>query len=101
MFQPDTHNPNESRYIELDGKQIPVTEEEAYHAYKRPLWAEHKRKETEKRCHDDNGNRCISDCSQCDKQRTGSVLSLDKLTSVGYWMRFIRMPGRFVWYRII
>ncbi|GHU62693.1 hypothetical protein AGMMS49983_04610 [Clostridia bacterium] len=40
------HNQDEKvqRYIEIDGEQILVTEE-VYRAYKRPLWAEHKRKE--------------------------------------------------------
>lgn len=69
-------------YVEIDDQQIPVTEE-VYRAYKRPLWAEHKRREREKRCRDANGNRCTNDCSQCDKQRTGSVLSLDKLAEDG------------------
>ena len=71
------------RYIEIDGQQIPVPEE-VYRAYKRPLWAEHKRKEREKRCIGSNGNRCAGDCSKCDKQRTGSVLSLDKFTDEGF-----------------
>lgn len=72
-----------THYLEIDGEQIPVTEE-VYRAYKRPLWAEHKRKEREKRCRNANGYRCTNDCSQCDKQRTGSVLSLDKLTEDGF-----------------
>jgi len=71
------------RFIEINGEQIPVTEE-VYRAYKRPLWAEHKRKEREKRCRDENGNRCIADCSKCDKQRIGSVLSLDRLIGDGF-----------------
>ena len=71
------------RYIEIDGQQIPVTEE-VYRAYKRPLWAAHKRKERERRCRDEHGNRCMKDCSQCNRQRTGSVLSLDKLTEDGF-----------------
>jgi RNA polymerase sigma factor (sigma-70 family) len=71
------------RFIEIDGQQISVTEE-VYRAYKRPLWAEHKRKEREKRCRDEKGNRCTKDCSKCDKQRTGSVLSLDKFAEEGF-----------------
>jgi len=35
---------NQSYYIEIDGEQIPVTEE-VYRAYKRPLWAERKRQQ--------------------------------------------------------
>ena len=74
---------NQRRYIEIDGQQIPVTED-VYRAFKRPAWAEHKRKEREKRCRDENGNRCTNDCSKCKKQRTGSVLSLDKFTDEGF-----------------
>lgn len=74
---------NQKRYIHINGKQIPVTEE-SYRAYKRPAWAERKRKEREKRCVTSNGKgdtkRCTGDCSKCDKQRTGSILSLDSLT---------------------
>lgn len=65
------------RFIEIDGQQIPVTEE-IYRAYKRPVWTEHKRKEREKRCRDEQGTRCVGDCSKCDKERTGGVLSLDR-----------------------
>ncbi|MBS4031636.1 MAG: sigma-70 family RNA polymerase sigma factor [Clostridiales bacterium] len=74
---------NQHRYIEIDGQQIPVSEE-VYRAYKRPAWAEHKRKEREIRCRDENGNRCTADCSNCNKQRTGSVLSMDRFTDEGF-----------------
>lgn len=74
---------NNQYYIEIDGQQIPVTEK-IYRDYKRPLWAEHKRREREKRCRDAIGKRCIDDCSQCDRQRTGGVLSLDKLAEDGF-----------------
>lgn len=74
---------NKQHYIPIDGQQIPVTEE-VYRAYNRPSWAEHKHKEREKRCRDENGNRCTKDCSKCNKQRTGSILSLDKFTEDGF-----------------
>lgn len=74
---------NQQFYIEIDGQQVPVTED-IYRAYKRPLWAEHKRRERKKRCRGVNGSRCTDDCSQCDRQRTGSVLSLDKLAEDGF-----------------
>jgi len=74
------------RYIPINEQQIPVTEE-SYRAYKRPAWAERKRIEREKRCVISNGRggtkRCTGDCSKCDKQRTGSVLSLDKFAEEG------------------
>lgn len=75
------------RFIEINGQQVPVTEE-VYHAYKQPTWAEHKRQEREKRCMVSTGRggtkRCESDCGKCDRQRTGSVLSLDRLTEDGF-----------------
>ncbi len=79
----DNQQPTTKRYIEIDGQQIPVTEE-VYRAYKRPAWAEHKRKEREKRCRNENGTCCNRDCSKCNKQRTGSILSLDKFTEDGF-----------------
>lgn len=74
---------NKQFHIEIDGEQVLVTEE-IYRAYKRPLWAEHKRRERATRCRNSNGNRCMDDCSRCSRQRTGSVLSLDKLTEDGF-----------------
>jgi len=71
------------RFITINGEKIHVSEA-VYRAYKRPIWAEHKRKDREKRCRDENGNRCTDNCSKCDKQRTGSVLSLDKFTEDGF-----------------
>ena len=76
-------NENVQRFIEIDGEQIPVTEE-IYRAYKRPLWAEHKRKERAKRCRDENGFRCTKDCRTCEKSREGSDLSLNKFNEEGY-----------------
>lgn len=74
------------RFIEINGQEIPVTEE-VYRAYKQPLWAEHKRKEREKRCVISDGKggtkRCDGDCSKCGKQRSGSILSLDGLADEG------------------
>jgi RNA polymerase sigma factor (sigma-70 family) len=89
FFMPinDNHPSISQRPLEIDGQQINATRD-VYLAYKRPAWAEHKRKEREKRCVISNGKgsikRCTGDCSKCDKQRTGSVLSLDKLTEVGF-----------------
>jgi DNA-directed RNA polymerase specialized sigma24 family protein len=79
------HNQDENvqRYIEIDGEQIPVTEE-VYRAYKRPLWAEHKRKERAKRCRNEYGFRCTNDCRTCNKLREGDVLSLDRFTEDGF-----------------
>lgn len=75
-------------FIEIDGEQVPVTEE-IYRAYKQPLWAEHKRKERSKRCQISNGRgglkRCEENCSQCPHQKNGSVLSLDCFEEDGYF----------------
>lgn len=83
MSKSDNPKSTKEYYLPIDGQEIPVSEE-VYRAYKRPLWAEHKRKEREKRCRDENGHRCTKDCSKCDKQRTGSVLSLDKFNEEGF-----------------
>jgi len=83
----DNHQTTTQRYIEIDGQQIPVTEE-VYRAYMRPVWAERKRREREKHCVISDGRggtkRCTDDCNRCDKQRTGSVLSLDKFMEDGF-----------------
>lgn len=83
---PNNENSKIRRYIEIDGQQIPVSEE-IYRAYKRPLWADHKRKEREKRCFISDGRggtkRCTGDCSVCQEQRTGNILSLDKFQEEG------------------
>ena len=74
-------------HLTIDNQVIEV-KEEVYRAYKQPLWAERKREEREKHCIISNGKggtkRCTADCSVCDKQRTGSVLSLDKFTDDGF-----------------
>lgn len=74
-------------HLTIENQVVEITEE-VYRAYKRPAWAEHKRKEREKRCLISNGKggtkRCTADCSQCTKQRTGSVLSLDKFNADGF-----------------
>ena len=63
-------------------EDVEVTEE-VYYAYKRPLWAEDKRKERASRCQISKGNgktkRCDGDCSQCEFFRSGTDLSLERL----------------------
>ncbi|WP_373486122.1 RNA polymerase sigma factor [Acetobacterium malicum] len=74
-------------HLTVNDQVIEVTEE-VYRAIKRPSWTERKRKEREKRCivsnDRDRTKRCTEDCSQCDNQRTGSVLSLDKFIDDGF-----------------
>jgi DNA-directed RNA polymerase specialized sigma24 family protein len=88
-FMPKSDNQKSinQHYIKIDGKKIYVTEE-VYRAYKRPAWAEHKRKEREKRCIISDGKgrtkRCTEDCSKCGKQRTGSALSLERFKEEGF-----------------
>ena len=79
----DNQQKSTQYYIEIEGKQIPVTEE-IYHAYKNPARAEQKRKQREWRCRDGRGVRCTKDCTQCEiygigKGPTGNILSLDAL----------------------
>jgi len=79
------HNQDENvqRFIEIDGEQIPVTEE-IYRAYKRPLWREHKEKERAKRCRDEKGNRCTKSCRECPKLRDGGDLSFERFIEDGF-----------------
>lgn len=78
---------NQQHYIEINGQQIPVTEE-VYRAYKRPIWAEHKRNDRQKLCQISDGKgglkRCTEDCSTCNRTKEGSFLSLDGLEEAGY-----------------
>ena len=74
---------NQQRYLEIDGEQIAVTEE-VYLAYMRPIWAEQKQREREGRCRDENGNRCMGDCSLCHGDRDGRPVSLDKFSEDGF-----------------
>ena len=79
----NSDNADIRRFIEIDGEQIHVTEE-IYRVFKRPLWAEHKRKERAKRCRDENGFRCTKNCRTCNKSREGSILSLERFMDEGY-----------------
>lgn len=78
---------NGAWHLIIDDQVVEVSEE-VYRAFKQPIWAERKRKEREQHCTISNGNgftkRCTEDCSKCNKQRTGSVLSLDKFTEDGF-----------------
>jgi len=78
---------NQQPYIPISGEPILVPDEVS-RAYWRLVWAERKRKEREKRCVISAGRggtkRCTDDCNKCDKQRTGSVLSLDKFAEDGF-----------------
>lgn len=78
---------NQQCNIPTNGDSISVTDEVS-RAYWRSVWAERKRKEREKRCVISNGRgrtkRCTDDCTKCNKQRTGSSLSLDRLGEDGF-----------------
>ncbi|AGL03763.1 RNA polymerase sigma factor [Desulfoscipio gibsoniae] len=93
MPKGDNQKSNKEYYLTIDGKKITVTEG-VYRTDRRPVWAELKRQEREKRCLISDGKgktkRCMEDCSQCDKQRIGSVLSLEKFSEDGY-----EIPGSF------
>ena len=59
-----------------------------YRAYKRPIWAEHKRNDRQKLCQVSDGKgglkRCTEDCSKCSRTKEGSFLSIDGLEEAGY-----------------
>jgi RNA polymerase sigma factor (sigma-70 family) len=68
--------------VEIDGIPVAVTEE-VYRAFKRPVWAERKRKEREQRCRDENGNRCMKSCKDCLKLRDGTPFSIEFMIEKG------------------
>lgn len=74
-------------YLTVEGQEVTVTEE-VYRAYKRPIWAEHKRNDRQKLCQVSDGKgglkRCTEDCSKCSCTKEGSVLSLDGLEEAGF-----------------
>jgi DNA-directed RNA polymerase specialized sigma24 family protein len=74
-------------YLTIDGQEVTVSEE-VYRAYKRPIWAEHKRNDRQKLCQVSDGKgglkRCTEDCSKCNRTKEGSYLSLDGLEEAGY-----------------
>lgn len=66
-------------YIKENGERIQVNEA-VYRAYYRPVWAENKREERNKRCRLPDGTRCTRKCSECTKMKDGGCLSLDRLS---------------------
>ncbi|MEE3947694.1 hypothetical protein ACWFN4_19095 [Bacillus mycoides] len=71
---------NNSWHLTIDEQVIEVNEE-VYRSYKRPAWAEHKRKERENRCLDEKGNRCTLNCRECDLKRAKKGLAPMEQTS--------------------
>ncbi len=78
-----TNQSNPQRYIEIDGQQIAVSEE-VYLAYYRPIWAENKRYQRQKRCMGAYGHRCTDDCATCGQQRSGTPVSLESIEDAGH-----------------
>ena len=74
-------------YLTIEGKEVSVTEE-VYRAYKRSIWAEHKRNDRQKLCQVSDGKgglkRCTKDCYKCSRTKEGSLLSIDGLEEAGY-----------------
>ena len=73
---------NKQRYIEIDDVQVAVSEE-VYRAFMRPIWAERKKREREKRCRGKKGNRCVDDCSECRETRSGRPISTERMAEYG------------------
>ena len=67
---------NEQRYIYLDGKPIPVSEE-VYLAWYRPVWKVHTDASRAGQCGQSNWKRCCGDCGICSFRLAGNTLSLD------------------------
>ena len=64
-------------------KETVLVTEDIYRAYMRPVWAEQKRCEREKRCRGKKGVRCQSNCATCKFLNEGGRLSLDQMTENG------------------
>ena len=77
----EQNNDNKQRYIEIDGQMVPVTEE-VYLAFKRPAWAEMKRRQRAWRCNV-GGHRCTGNCSHCDQAATGAPVSIERMLDDG------------------
>jgi len=62
------------------GILVPASKEQ-YEVYMRPIWAEMKREERNRRCMISDGKgklkRCDGDCKKCDKMKEGASLSLE------------------------
>lgn len=66
---------------------VPVTEEQ-YRTYRRPEWNEARQRERDSRCMVPSKNgktlkRCTGDCSKCDKFRSGTPLSIERMQEDG------------------
>lgn len=64
-------------YLNADGQWVEVTEE-VYYGYMRLVWQEEKNADRRSRCVI-NGKRCMKDCRECQRERAGAPLSLDKM----------------------
>lgn len=64
-------------------KETVLVTEEIYCAYMRPVWAEQKRREREKRCRGKKGVRCQGNCATCKFLNEGGRLSLDQMAENG------------------
>ena len=76
-------------YLDIEGEQVAVSKE-VYLAYMQPVWREQKRVERQKRCIDENGRRCMKDCSQCPKTPCG----LSRAIRSGKLLTFCTCPRR-------
>ncbi|MBR2913511.1 MAG: sigma-70 family RNA polymerase sigma factor [Oscillospiraceae bacterium] len=85
-------NPNEIRYIMLDGKPtsvyfVEIADEQLYHELMRPIWQEEKALQRSKKCAVSNENgkliRCNGNCSACPRTKSGTPISIDAMEETG------------------
>lgn len=72
-------NTSKERYIKIDGKKIPVTEE-VYKTYYRPIWALHDKQRNHGCCTCTDWRDCTGDCGTCRFQVAGDTSSIEALT---------------------
>lgn len=85
-------NPNEIRYIMLDGKltsvyYVEIEDEKLYHELMHPIWREEKAMERSKKCAVSNEHgkliRCDSNCATCPHTKSGTPISIDAMDETG------------------
>ena len=72
-------NSSKSRYIKIDGKKVPVSEE-VYKAYYRPIWALHNKMQNHGCCTCTDWRDCCGDCGSCRFRVAGDVSSIEAMT---------------------
>ena len=69
-------------YVTINNKTVTVSEE-IYRVIKQDDWRQAQQRRRNRKCRDENGNRCQKQCGLCPLFQTGQALSLEKLLTDG------------------